>query len=375
VTALSSLHGILVVLIKSEMNAEEIVLKDLSSSTHYRVEVIMKRFLLFYAAFALIIWLGCEKAKSPTSPENLNLAKNEAALADTLAEATSLAAQGQALQKAKRTIKVPDDYATIQAAVNAANPGDKIVVKASGSPYNEVVSFGSPKSDILISAAGQVTLNGRFIVQANNVGIEHFSIKVEAISDGGIFPGHGIYVDAVSGVKLNHNTITGNDRGIFLNGSTNCLLKKNACTGFSGIGIFLVNANENAIVKNTSTGNIRGIEIVNSNNNVIFDNDFSGNNHRGLDINGGDGNKISHNTCNHNAESGILVSPNADNNIIGPKNTANFNGQFGIFIFPGANNNTVIRSRFHCNASGDIRDLGTDTKLINNATGPLPECQ
>jgi hypothetical protein len=52
------------------------------------MEVIMKRFLLFYAAFALMTGLGCEKAKSPTSPENLNLAKNQAALKDSLTTAS-----------------------------------------------------------------------------------------------------------------------------------------------------------------------------------------------------------------------------------------------------------------------------------------------
>jgi parallel beta-helix repeat protein len=338
------------------------------------LEVFMKCFILFSAVFLLIMGLGCDKAKSPTPPENLTIAEEQTALQDTSAQVTQLAAQEQATEESgtKRTIRVPDDYATIQAAVDAATPGDKIIVKASGSPYNEVVWIGSPKSGIWISAAGQVTLNGRFIVQANDVGIEHFSIQVEAISDGGIFPGHGIYVDAVSGVKISHNTITGNDRGIFLNGSTNCLLKRNSCTGFNGIGIFLVNANENAIVQNTSTENLRGIEIVNSHNNVIFDNDFSGNNHRGLDINGSDSNNISHNKCNHNAESGILVSPNADNNIIGPKNTANGNGQYGIILFPGSSNNTVKKNDIHCNTFGDILDFGTGNTFVKNSTGPLP---
>jgi parallel beta-helix repeat protein len=324
----------------------------------------------------LVAMLGCDQTDNPTSPQ-IAQPGEEADLRETLADS----AQEQAGPNAKfanenqitaAAIRVPDDYATIQAAVDAAKPGEKIVVKASGSPYNEVVWIGSHKSGIRIYAAGQVTLNGRFIVQANNVGIEYFSIKVEAISDGGIFPGHGIYVDAVSGVKISHNTVTGNDRGIFLHGSTNCLLKKNSWTGFSGIGIFLVNANKNAIIKNTSTENLRGIEIVNSHNNAIFDNDFSGNNHRGLDVNGSDNNNISHNECNHNAESGILVSPNANNNIIGPKNTANFNGQYGVILFPEASSNTVRKNDFHCNTLGDILDLGTGNTFIKNSTGPLP---
>ena len=42
----------------------------------------------------------------------------------------------------EKTIVVPDDELTIQDAVDAADPGDIILVKASGGLYNEKVTIG-----------------------------------------------------------------------------------------------------------------------------------------------------------------------------------------------------------------------------------------
>ena len=43
------------------------------------------------------------------------------------------------------TINVPGDYTTIQAAINAANNGDDIVVAAAGGPYIENIVFNGSK--------------------------------------------------------------------------------------------------------------------------------------------------------------------------------------------------------------------------------------
>lgn len=52
--------------------------------------------------------------------------------------ATAKLAGGPAGAKGCEVV-VPDDYATVQAAVDAAAPGDKVCVKASGGPYREQV--------------------------------------------------------------------------------------------------------------------------------------------------------------------------------------------------------------------------------------------
>ncbi|MGH7597368.1 MAG: right-handed parallel beta-helix repeat-containing protein [bacterium] len=318
----------------------------------------MKRFPLFLTAAMLMVSFGCDKTKSPTQPEKSAIAENEAELTDAAAKAS------------RAVIRVPDDYATIQAAVDAANAGDKIVVKASGSPYNEVVFATKP--DIEIAAKGSVTLNGNFGVGANNVKISHFNINVLVPPGPGL--DGGISVGAVSGVKISRNTITGNSRGIFLNGSTGCLVEKNTCSGlpfdFDAIVLYY-GANDNTITRNAFTGNGGGINLAFSHNNVVSGNDCSANQSRGIDIGGSNSNKIKNNICNRNGSSGIAVN-SGSNNIFGPGNTANFNQLYGIILFNDASNNTVKKNDSHCNSFGDILDFGTGNTFIKNSTGPLP---
>ncbi len=323
----------------------------------------MKRFLLFLAAAMLVASLGCDKAKNPMQPEKPAIAEDETELTDAAAKAS------------RAVINVPDDYSTIQAAVDAANPGDEIVVKSSGSPYNEIVTVGSAKTGIHLTTQGSVTLNGRIYVRADNVKIDHFNIVVvQPGSDGGIEV-RDISSRVISGVEISHNTIAGNaiqSRGILLYGSMSCLVKKNTCTGHLLEGIVIFYSVGNTIAQNTSKGNSQGMGLVFSDDNEVNGNDFSSNTGRGIDVNNGsDGNKLKNNVCNRNDE-GIAVSLNSNNNTFGPGNTANFNSQYGIILFPGISGNLVNKNDFHCNGIRDIFDLGTDTQFIKNSTGPLP---
>jgi len=78
-----------------------------------------------------------------------------------------------------RTIIVPDDYPTIQEAINAANPGDTIFVRA-GTYYENVVVN---KSVLLVGENKELTLiDGDGIgnvvsVIASNVIIHNFTIQ------------------------------------------------------------------------------------------------------------------------------------------------------------------------------------------------------
>jgi parallel beta-helix repeat protein len=269
---------------------------------------------------------------------------------------------------------VPDDYATIQAAVDAANPGDKIVVKASGSPYSEAVIVSALKPGVHITAQGPVVLNGYFYVFADNAKIDHFNINRVAPD------GYGaIIVEGASNVEISHNTVTGNgtlfNGGIVLNvGSEGCLVKKNTCTN-NGFGI-TVFSSAHKIKDNICTSNGHGIYIALGDNNEVNGNNCSSNDFDGINVNNAaDGNKFKGNICNSNRNSGIAISTNSINNNFGPNNKANSNSQYGISLSSGANGNTVKKNDFHCNLLGDIRDLGVGNTFIKNSTGPLPECQ
>ena len=74
------------------------------------------------------------------------------------------------------TITVPDDYASIQDAIDAASPGDTVFVKAGN--YNEALLIDKP---LTLKGAGKnvVTLNGNFEVRSGDVQIEGFQFNTE----------------------------------------------------------------------------------------------------------------------------------------------------------------------------------------------------
>jgi parallel beta-helix repeat protein len=322
----------------------------------------MKRFPLFFAAIALIAWLGCDKAKNPAAPEKAAIEQDETELADAAAKAS------------RAVIKVPDDYATIQAAVDAANPGTKIVVKASGSPYNEIVNINN--TGIHLTTKGPVTLNGKFLVYANEVSIEGFIINIPSSNDA------GIVATNVSGVRIRKNRITGGGAngsilgmGIALYQSTGCSVKDNVVTAVNPIGIQLFEANGNLIQGNHCSENLFGIVIASGASNEVSGNNSSSNLRFGISLSQSSaGNVIKKNLCNRNGLVGVQLHEST-NNQIGPGNTANFNGNYGITLYSDTSNNSVKNNDAHCNNNDDILDFGTGNTLINNSTGPLPECQ
>jgi len=344
----------------------------------------MKRTPILLAAFALaaLVAFGCDQGKNPATPEMESKQSSQSNLeklkrlpyaeitGDSLRPpAKSKPAYSVAASNNAASIIVPDDYSTIQEAVNAAVSGTKILVKRAGSPYTEDVTISG--DGIRLMAAGGVTLNGSFIVWGNDVVIEKFHIDATNSTFS-----EGIRVNYASGVKIRHNAIKAAWRGIELYQASGNSIEKNKLTQAQANAIFLSESNENRIIKNACRDNSQGMNMVFSANNVVSGNNFSNNNSLGLEVsNTSSQNRFVHNRCNRNGSIGIKIFGDANNNIFGPKNTANFNGQYGIILFSGISGNLVVKNDFHCNGSQDIFDLGTDTHFIKNRTGPLPKCQ
>lgn len=337
------------------------------------------------------MFFGCEQLQNPTAPESndapwkpqsnpqtsqlrksagftFNSAENKAKSDAMVAKAQDMLAQHKTQHPAKpsepmalakhRTIKVPDDFPTIQGAVDAALPGDEIEVEEG--TYNESVIVTTPNLEI--KADEKVTVNGGFGVGAEGVEIENFNINASSS-----FLDAGVFVEVTSKVEIEGNTISGGFVGIALIGCTKSTVKDNELSG-NVIGIALLASNGNTLDANTAKGNLAGILIgifgPGGDNNNITNNDCDDNFEAGIALFGGNKNKLSGNSCNRGFD-GIFVDL-ASQNTIGPNNTANNNSDIGLGLGPDAVNNTVKKNTFRNNTNFDIFNEGAGNKFSGN---------
>ena len=204
------------------------------------------------------------------------------------------------LNKSPGDLYVPDDYSTIQAAINAANPGDTIIVAAG--TYSE-----------------NLTINISDLTIQSTTGAEN------TVIDGG---GAGSVVNInTSGVKIIGFWLKNASTGIVLSNSgevRNCTI-----TDFSSNGLSLWNASENLVTGCTiSTGGLFGVYLyAYSNENTFQNNDISGTMF-GFYFDGGNlDNILTENSIHDNTYGlcGIL----ADSGYTGVSTTINFNNIYG----------------------------------------------
>jgi len=198
-----------------------------------------------------------------------------------------------------KIIEVPEDYKTIQAAINAANPGD--IIQVAPGTYNECVTVNKPLT--LIGENNSTTIissNGTYhviYVTANHVNISEFTIRdgIQEV-DGVWHYFDGIWLQESNGTNISGNIITNNFQGIILQSCSDTKI----------------------------------------NNNLII------NNQDGVGSSSSDRNIISNNTISNNLFSGITLQADSDENIISG-NTVSDNKN-GIYILGCCDNNAVYHN-------------------------------
>jgi parallel beta-helix repeat protein len=167
-------------------------------------------------------------------------------------------------------IIVPDDYGTIQEAIDAANVDDSIFVRENVLPYNEELTIskrikliGEDMSMTIIDSSGIIGGTGIVVhITADNVLLQGFTIK------GGDY---GIYCDSADDIKIKGCLITqNNDYGIYLDTTNNNTIKSNTIShnnedlDLEGFGIYVLDSHVKGIWYNTISFNLVGIKIVDS---------------------------------------------------------------------------------------------------------------
>jgi len=172
-------------------------------------------------------------------------------------------------------IIVPDDYPTIQEAINAANLGDTVSVR--NGTYCEHVVVN--KSISLIGENPTTTIidgceTGNVVfLRANNIKISGFTIRNSGTFDWD----SGVCVSRSSGNNISFNIITNNYNGIFIHESSKNTLTNNVVTANRVYGVHLWDTSNDTLTDNVVSNNYDGIIIESCSNAILRSNTASGN--------------------------------------------------------------------------------------------------
>jgi parallel beta-helix repeat protein len=235
------------------------------------------------------------------------------------------------------TITVPDDYEKIQEAVDAANSGDTIVVKAG--TYNEDwVSVNKSVSLVGDNQKSLVYYHSAlgFIITANNVHISGFTVmSSEAMQ------GYAVSMSNSSECVIENNLVKDNLVGISVYGSS------------SG----------NTVSGNILENNERSIELIDSPSNTISDNNITGALVSGISLDSSSGNTVSGNRISDLKDGmGALMLWKSSNNVI--SRNILFGGNPMLMIDCSNNilsENFVIDSEY-----GIVVGLSSNNKIYSN---------
>jgi len=257
-------------------------------------------------------------------------------------------------------IRVPDDYQTIQEAVDAASPGD-IVLASAGTYYENVII---DKTLSLIGEGANTIIDGNgtgtvVSLIADNVYVSWFTIQngedygILLRSDGNTILGNAITKNIFDGIQVsqsNHNKIIQNK--ISDNGDGPLGLRW-------GVGIGLSNSNSNIISNNLISNNVfGGISLGSSYDNIVNYNSIT-NESTGISLDNcyNAGNIISGNVITSNGD-GIALYSSTKNTI---KHNQIFKNVIGIGI--GYSSTNVIKENNI--TENDIHGIAISQKSTN----------
>jgi parallel beta-helix repeat protein len=272
---------------------------------------------------------------------------------------------------------------SIQKAVNAAHPGDTIVVR--GVHREDVVirkngiklrgddavieaptraKADSPCSKTFgpeaICVLGDVNVKTgkRTGQRVSDVSVSGFTIRGFKIKGKGDNTAFVIDLTAARNATVEGNRITGNvASGIVASGSVNSTIAKNHVIGSpeTDQGIIAESSSRTKIVNNVVRNNVFGIDVNKSPNTTIAGNDSIGNSVDGIGVNDSTGTKILSNTTRRNEVVGIFlgfVEQRANAKVVGNNISG---GPWGIFV-EDAHGGSFTGNTIHDNCAGMFFD-------------------
>jgi parallel beta-helix repeat protein len=271
------------------------------------------------------------------------------------------------------------DPGDLQAAVNLAQPFDTLLV--SGTCTGPVLSVGPGKNGLVLDGQGQAVIQDLRDPPAGAVAISVSGASQVVITNfAGITTnttdGTGIYVAEGASVRINNNTISGNQDGVEVKASAAARIVNNTITGNSSAGILVsetasariginaINLLNPTVYPNTIQGNGVGIMVWRGASARIISNTISNNTGSGVDVRGGSSAELASNTIAGNGQDGISVSRNSTVLLGQDTGTGPFNDPNS-----GSNSGSGISCSINSSADGrlgTLRGTGPSHKAAKN---------
>ena len=278
-------------------------------------------------------------------------------------ESTSTSVGGGA---SGNTLKVPDDYATIQEAVDAAAEGSLILI--SPGTYNEAVDVTTDNLVIRGTDRNKVILDGKFelengvrILGAGGVAVENLTAQN--------YTGNGVFWTGVDGYRGSYlTTIKNGDYGVYAFGSVNGIIEEVYASGSPDAGVYIGQCFPcNAHVRNVlSEWNGLGYSGTNSGGNLFITDSIWRNNRAGIVPNSG-----SYEGCAPETETTVVGNLVYDNNNDKTGAIANaLLGQGNGILIAGGIGNVIERNRVW---SHDVAGIALAPFPEDDPISPLTE--
>lgn len=268
---------------------------------------------------------------------------------------------GQSAQKANyATIRVPADQPTIQKAVDAAKPGDLVLIspgtykEAVKVETDDVVIRGTDRNKVIID--GEHQRENGFIVFSNGVAIENLTARNHT-SNGVFFTGDYGKGVVLTGYRASYITAYDNGLyGVYAFNAKDGQIDHSYASGHPDSGFYVGQCNPcNAVLtKNVGELNMLGYSGTNSTGVTIVDNVFR-KNRSGIDPNSLYSEKLY-----PNQGTTIVGNLVEDNNSSAAPDNKSFSEAFGNGIVMGGVSNVVVERNLvkgHVNAGIVITDL------------------
>jgi len=265
-------------------------------------------------------------------------------------------------------IVVPDDYAGIQDAINNANDGDTIYVRAG--VYYEHVSIdknglrliGENRSTTIIDGNGT---GSPVYITANSVTVTGFKIRNSRFE----YLYSGIRVDGCNYNNITGNTLTNDFDGIFLTNSANNTICNNIIINNNWNGVHLKYvSNHNNINDNIISNNRNGINMeANSDDNEIVGNEITNHEWDGIDLVDSSRNEVINNNIT-DCFTGIYLNTGSPTyNVIYHNNFINNTYQVTCYALNNTWDNSYLSGG---NYWSDYTGVDLYSGPYQNATGP-----